>query len=53
VSGGLGRQEGTLWDAVPGELFQFLKVDNAGVEEGLEVLLALSGAVVFQVLVAL
>ena len=53
MNGGLGRKGRTLWDAVPGELFEFLQVYNAGVKEGLEMLLALGGAVVLQVLVTL
>lgn len=38
-------------DAVPGELFEFLEVDDAGVEEGFEAVPSLLGAVVLQVLV--
>ena len=43
----------TLGYAVPRELFQFLEVDDAGVEQCFEVFASLFGRVVFQVFVGL
>lgn len=36
----------TLWDAVPGELFEFFEIYDVGLEDELKVLAALLGGII-------